>query len=49
MGPYSHYHCHCVVISQVIDLTDIEKLSLHTLTLLLINLPELQVAPSIII
>ena len=28
---------------QVIDLTDIERLSLHTLTLLLINLPDLQV------
>ena len=30
---------------QVIDLTDIERLSLHTLTLLLINLPQLQVRP----
>ena len=29
---------------QVIDLTDIERLSLHTLTLLLINLPQLQVS-----
>ena len=27
----------------MIDLTDIERLSLHTLTLLLINLPQLQV------
>ena len=32
-----------IVFYQVIDLTDIERLSLHTLTLLLINLPELQV------
>ena len=30
----------------MIDLTDIERLSLHTLTLLLINLPQLQVSPS---
>ena len=29
----------------MIDLTDIERLSLHTLTLLLINLPQLQVRP----
>jgi len=28
---------------EVIDLTDIERLSLHTLTLLLINLPDLQI------
>jgi len=28
---------------EVIDLTDLEKLSLHTLTLLLINLPQLQI------
>eukprot|EP00090_Calanus_glacialis_P003393 TRINITY_DN12513_c0_g1_i1.p1 TRINITY_DN12513_c0_g1~~TRINITY_DN12513_c0_g1_i1.p1 ORF type:complete len:570 (-),score=148.82 TRINITY_DN12513_c0_g1_i1:78-1787(-) len=28
---------------EVIDLTDIEKLSLHTITLLLINLPELRI------
>ena len=28
----------------MVDLTDIEKLSLHTLTLLLINLPSLQVS-----
>ena len=28
---------------QVIDLTDIQKLSLHTITLLLINLPELRI------
>ena len=33
----------CNLQHQVIDLTDIERLSLHTLTLLLINLPELQV------
>ena len=29
--------------SKVVDLTDIEKLSLHTITLLLINLPAIQV------
>ena len=28
---------------QVIDLTDIEKLSLHTIVLLLMNLPELRI------
>ena len=36
-------HNNLIVFHQVIDLTDIERLSLHTLTLLLINLPELQV------